>query len=768
MNGKMFSKPQDEISFTGKGLNLTLALILFLSGSFCIFENAAGQPDQGKLSVLEMSLEELLNLEVISASKIAEKTSDAPATINLITENQIRTRGYSNLEEVLNDIPGIEIQRKASVEYSNYVTVRGIDGSEKFIIMMDGMRINSPAGTPLAIVYNYPVTHVRQIEIVMGPASALYGVDAFTGVINIITKKGAEANGVVINGSYGNYQTTNNSFMAGAGNEDISFVLSGNFYFSEEPYFPDIYKDKYTWYNQHYKTGGEVMTSPWDNTIVNLPIQEYETPTTSYAIHAKLNVKDFEVGYFRNYESHSSSISTLPEYTVYSEDASFKFMVESFYSTYNYESKSKKWRLLTTLSHSRDEVNPNSLYINNYTSYYRGYKYAFNRSLKIEEQFTYLISEESSLIAGISYEDITALPKTGDMPFAFNRNLAADFQGIYYLGTNISDQNGNDLTTAQDFYYLQYQNLGTFLQWRTLIASKLSFTLGGRLDFNTRYRTTLNPRAGLVYTPTDKLKLKVLYGKAYLSPSPYRQYQHYGSFRPTIDSVGGGISGLQADFWRLPGEDLESQKISTYEIGSSYIFNSNLILTLNGFLNDVADILASESFTGQSFKGIPVSIIERPVNKGTAYTYGATARIDFKKNWKSFTINSFLAYTFVDGEIDGRQIPFAAQNTVKAVLDLNFKRISASIGYLYRSESFHRSLRDASGNLLSSDPYGVINLSGRYVIVERERFDMDCFGKITNLLNSKYYNVPIGGAESIRMAPQDPLRFLLGIQLQFQ
>ena len=149
------------------GLNsIERAFILLLSVSFCIFENAAGQTDQEKLSVLEMSLEELLSLEVISASKIPEKTSDAPATIHLITDNQIKTRGYANLEEVLNDIPGVEIQRKASVEYSNYVTIRGIDGSEKFIIMMDGMRINSPTGTPLAIVYNYPVTHVKQIEIV--------------------------------------------------------------------------------------------------------------------------------------------------------------------------------------------------------------------------------------------------------------------------------------------------------------------------------------------------------------------------------------------------------------------------------------------------------------------------------------------------------------------------------------------------------------------------------------------------------------------------
>ena len=520
---------------------------------------------------------------------------------------------------MLEDIPGIEIQKKASVEYSNYFTLRGIDGSEKFIIMMDGMRINSPTGTPLAIVYNYPVINAKQIEIVLGPASALYGVDAFTGVINIITKSGSEGDGVLISGSYGNFNTTNNSFMAGAGNKDISFMLTGNFYYSDEPYYPDIYSDEYSWYNQHYKTNGEMLISPWDNTIVDLPIHAYETPTTSYAVHAKLNIKNFEVGYFRNFESHSSSISTLPEYTIYSKESSFKFLVESFYSTHKFESENKKWRLQTTLSHSRDEVDPNSLYMNTYTSYLKGYKYAFNRSLKIEEQVTFLFSDNSSIVAGLSYEDLTALPKTGDMPFEFNRNLAADFQNIYYLGTNITDQDGKDLTISQDFYYLQYQNLGTYLQWRKVLAEKLSLTLGGRLDFNTRYKSTINPRVGLVYSPTENIKFKFLYGRAYLSPSPYRQYQHYGSFQPILDTTSGGIKGLQSGFWRLPAKELESQKISTYETGFSYIINSNLILSFNGFFNNIGNILSSEGFTGQSFKGIPVTIIERPVNKGQSY-----------------------------------------------------------------------------------------------------------------------------------------------------
>ena len=213
---------------------VVLLISLFPPGGIMINQ---AQVDSTRISFLEMSLEELLDLKVVSASRMEEKSSEAPATIHIVTEDQIRTRGYLNLEEVLEDIPEIEIQRKASVEYSNYFTLRGIDGSEKFIILMDGMRINSPTGTPLAIVYNYPVANARQIEIILGPASSLYGVDAFTGVINIITRKGTEAKGFSVSTSYGNYNTTNNTFMAGLGNDEVSFALTGNFYYSDEPHY---------------------------------------------------------------------------------------------------------------------------------------------------------------------------------------------------------------------------------------------------------------------------------------------------------------------------------------------------------------------------------------------------------------------------------------------------------------------------------------------------------------------------------------------------
>lgn len=745
-----------------KSPSLINLIVLFFWGV-----NSFAQVDSVKLSYLEMPLEDLIKMEVTSVSGNLEHSNEAPATIYVINEEQITIRGYNSLEEVLEDIPEIEIQKKSSVEYSNYFTIRGIDGSEKFIIMMDGMRINSPTGTPLPIVHNYPVADAKQIEVILGPASALYGVDAFTGVINIITKKGFEAKTLKLNSSVGMYNTSNTNIVLGLGNRDVSFQLSGSFYYSKEPYFPDLFKEDYSWFHERYKTNGEVLLSPFSSEVLTVPIEDYESPTMSYAIHSKLNLKDFEIGYFRNYESHNSSISSKPEYSVYSKETSFKESVESLYAKHNFKSKNEKYYLESTISHSKDEIDPKSLYINTYTSYDKGYKYGYNKAFKIEEQLKISFSEKSLLTVGFSFEDIDALPKSGDLPFSFNKNSAANLQNLYYLGTNVTDSAGNDLTIEQDFYYIQYQNLGTFIQFQTHISNSFILTLGGRFDFNTRYGNTVNPRLGLVYKPLNKLNIRLLYGRAYLQPSPYRTYQHYGSFVPVIDSASGAVTGLTANFWRLPDAELKPQTVNTTELIVSYLITSNMAFSINGFYNYVNDIISSQGYTGETFHGIPVTYIERPINKGEATTYGGTVFLSYKLHLSKYKLNSYLAYSYIDGEIDGKPIPFSAKNTIKGGLDIRLKNISLSPRFIYRSESKHRSLTDENGERLTNDPFTLVNLMAKYDISAFEKMNLSFYLKINNLLNRKYYNLPIGGSESLAGSPQDPIRINVGLEIQF-
>lgn len=100
------------------------------------------------------------------------------------------------------------------------------------------------------------------------------------------------------------------------------------------------------------------------------------------------------------------------------------------------------------------------------------------------------------------------------------------------------DANGNELTIMQDFYNIRYQNYGGYLQFQGILNEKMRFVAGGRLDYNTRFGVTVNPRVGIVVKPVDKLSVKLLYGRAYLAPSPYNAIsimEHFITMPVTIN-----------------------------------------------------------------------------------------------------------------------------------------------------------------------------------------------------------------------------------------
>jgi iron complex outermembrane receptor protein len=94
----------------------------------------------------ENSLEDFLQIQVTTASKSGDKLSHAPAKIYVLTKEKIQLRGYHSLSDLLESIPGVEIQRKSNAETFHAYSIRGIPGIEKFIIMQNGIRISSRLG----------------------------------------------------------------------------------------------------------------------------------------------------------------------------------------------------------------------------------------------------------------------------------------------------------------------------------------------------------------------------------------------------------------------------------------------------------------------------------------------------------------------------------------------------------------------------------------------------------------------------------------------
>jgi len=137
---------------------------------------------------MKMDLSELMNVEVTSASLFPEPIETAPGSITVISAEQINQRGYRHLGELLADLPGVDINHYADGISLDVLSFRGISGNNKVLLLQDGIRVNSPSGDPIPISHNYPLYHLKKVEVIFGPGSALYGADAFSGVINMITK----------------------------------------------------------------------------------------------------------------------------------------------------------------------------------------------------------------------------------------------------------------------------------------------------------------------------------------------------------------------------------------------------------------------------------------------------------------------------------------------------------------------------------------------------------------------------------------------------
>lgn len=508
---------------------LTACIFLFfveINFSYSQDNTQKNTPDSTIRHSFESSLQELLdeevdyenlwsNARVMTASRSVERIGTAPATIYVITDEQIRKRGYTSLEDVLGDIPEIEIQQKSNTYTNSYYSIRGIGGNERFVILQDGIRISSITGVLMPIQHNFAIYHAKQIEVILGPASALYGADAFSGIINIITKNGAEIKGAEINSSFGRFNTADNSFVAGAAIKDISVMIYGKQYYSAEPNFPEFYEDDFDWYINRYQTNGEVLASQFVPDITRtVEIEPFAMPTQAYNIGAKVGVgENFTVGFTHHNQIHSTSVANRPEYTLFKKDIKYGTNLTNIYTSFQRTIDKFYFRTIASFNHFT--VDKDSNFENVYSSYKKGYKYASESTFQFDQQFQYYFTEKTNLTFGVLFQNAKALPQTGDLPNPYNGNVSKFSSQQYYIGTNILDYSGNDLTIFQNFYWTEYKNYGVYAQFKTSFADRLYMTLGTRYDYNTRYEGAFNPRVGLVFSPDSKFNIKLLYGELF-------------------------------------------------------------------------------------------------------------------------------------------------------------------------------------------------------------------------------------------------------------
>jgi len=152
----------------------------------------------------DVSEEDFFKVEeqlVVTASKRAQKISEAPATVYVISDKEIEQYGLVDLKDALKLIPGMIVEDGSYGQL--YGGQRGFTGVfQKTLLMINGREVNNLIANEAFIGPQFPLHNVKRIEVIAGPGSALYGANAFAGVINIITKTAEEINGAEVSYTY--------------------------------------------------------------------------------------------------------------------------------------------------------------------------------------------------------------------------------------------------------------------------------------------------------------------------------------------------------------------------------------------------------------------------------------------------------------------------------------------------------------------------------------------------------------------------------------
>src|SRR6266404_3453351 len=182
-----------------------LVLFLFLSIDQPSWENEPQTPQETGGTIKRLSLEQLGNVEVTTASKEPEQVWRTPAAIYVITQEDIRCSGATSIPEILRLAPGVEVARIDSDHWA--VGIRGFGGqfSKSLLVLIDGRSVYSPLFSGVYWqVQDTLLEDIERIEVIRGPGGTIWGANAVNGVINIITKNATDTHGGLVSTTSGN------------------------------------------------------------------------------------------------------------------------------------------------------------------------------------------------------------------------------------------------------------------------------------------------------------------------------------------------------------------------------------------------------------------------------------------------------------------------------------------------------------------------------------------------------------------------------------
>ncbi|MBN1397860.1 MAG: TonB-dependent receptor [Bacteroidetes bacterium] len=607
------------------------------------------------LDIYSLDLHQLSELKIESVMKVEQVIKEVPSTIHIITASEIFDKGYFTLNEALSDLPGFQLRDMQSL--NSYVFQRGIPNQNNLtLLLIDGIQINelNSGGFYGGALYN--LSNVERIEVIYGPASVVYGTNAVSGIINIVTKKAAD-NRLRFDALLGSFNTSAGSVGGSLINDkkDFSIRVSGMFKKTDK---------------------ADLRGSSGDNNWTDL-MDNFEN---DYAFDVKVNTGSFTFGinYLNRQSStaaYTKSIGTI--YRDYGTLWNIRFI--NGYAKYN-TSFSQSIGYSSSLYYRNTTVMDNTIYYVVDTAQIGCYRP--NDLIGFENILNYDVNRFFSL--------------TGGMVFEYER-LSKGFSLSY------SDSPEHKPPTPAKPPILENNLTSIFFEPRLNILEGLFLSAGFRFDKSSVYDEVFTPRVGLSYKLADHI-FRLSYAEAFRAPKPWDYTDGFGNsslFPEEMRSVETAVSLSPSNNFKIDltaYKNILDQAITKEFVSGGYkwinsgeVNTDGMELFLRYFIDDWRFSLnyTFNQSCDETGTFIP-EISKHTGGSSITYSFGRYFRVNLRANYAGKRENPKIIASTNSTAID----PYLILNCTLSVVDYEGFNIQLSVKNLLDKEYYHTSNRD--------------------------------------------------------------------------
>jgi outer membrane receptor protein involved in Fe transport len=486
--------------------------------------------------VSKLSLDELLNVEVetvYGASRYLQKIAQAPSSVSIVTAEEIRLFGYRTLADVLRGVRGFHISNDRN--YS-YVGARGFarpgDYNTRVLLLVDGHVINNNVYNQALLGTEFPVDVdlIERVEVIRGPSSSLYGTSAFFGVINVVMRRGRDVAGAEAAaeiGSFGTYRV-----RAGYGAHTahgVDWLVSATTYRSEGQtrfYVPEF-----------------------DNPRQNNGVASHLDRDGADNVFARLAVGSITVQ--AAYGSRDKHVPTAAFGTIFNDSRFHTTDAQGYVDVRLERQIGGRTDLAVRLA---------------FDSFRYHGDYPVDRGT-LEAPLPVLNPDYAK------GDWLTGELKLGRRLFGGHRlTVGAD------LRASLTQRQGTFDVEPYAVYLddrRHLSNAGIYAQDDFALGRHLIISAGIRSDYYQTFGSTTNPRAAVIFSPTDSTVLKLMTGSAYRAPNTYELYYEVPGARPN--------------------RDLKPERIVTYEAVVEQRIGRRIRLAASAFRNSISGLITQST-----------------------------------------------------------------------------------------------------------------------------------------------------------------------------